>query len=153
MAIKSNLVKAYRDEENFWKQKSKEKWLVKGDKNTKFFHASVKATRSRNGIKKLLGDDGIMSKSEASKGDVAVKYFQNLFKSSKPHKFQDVFRDFELRISSRVNDLLIRKISKEEVKWDVFSIKPASSPSADGMTGLFFQHYWNIIVIKSLQKF
>lgn len=46
-----------------------------GDKNTKYFHASVKADRSRNSLDKLVDDQGISHRSEASIGDVAVSYF------------------------------------------------------------------------------
>ncbi|KAL0804916.1 hypothetical protein Bca101_097407 [Brassica carinata] len=39
--IRCDLLKAYRDEENYWKQKSKDDWIIHGDGNTKVFHAAV----------------------------------------------------------------------------------------------------------------
>lgn len=136
--LKNRLVEAYREEESHWQQKSIATWLHAGDKNTKYFHASVKNTRSKNGLSKLLDDNGIMHKLEASKGDVAASYFQKLFSSSDPTNSQDLLDGFEPRVTAEMNELLIGKISLEEVKTAVFSIKASSAPGSDGMTGLFF---------------
>lgn len=40
-------------EEEFWWGKPWENWLATGNKNTKFFHASVRARRERNKIKEI----------------------------------------------------------------------------------------------------
>ena len=78
-ALKRDLVKAYRDEEIYWWQKSNEKWMYAGDRNTKFFQNSVKAARAKNNIEKLLNDRGEEVFSEAAKGDVAIEFFLQTF--------------------------------------------------------------------------
>ena len=143
--LKRDLVVAHREEESFWQEKTRDKWLNSGDKNTKYFHASVKAERSKNGLDMLVDEAGISHKSEASKGDVAAKYFHDLFSSSYPDNCEQIFHDFQPSISPDMNSILIEEVTKEEVKAAVFSIKPSSAPGYDGMTGLFFQQYWEIV--------
>ena len=48
--LKKKLAAAYKDEEVYWSKKVRQKWLVEGDKNTKFFHACVAGRRKRNRI-------------------------------------------------------------------------------------------------------
>ncbi|KAG2277884.1 hypothetical protein Bca52824_060439 [Brassica carinata] len=48
LRLKWSLYEAFRDEELYWKQKSRATWLREGDQNTKFFHATTKQRRARN---------------------------------------------------------------------------------------------------------
>ncbi|KAF8082821.1 hypothetical protein N665_0806s0004 [Sinapis alba] len=139
--LRRELIKAYKEEEMFWRQKSKEKWAVKGDRNTKFYHASVKANRAKNRINKLVDANGMPQWSEAAKGEVAVEYFSTLFTSNCNEDYSAFFSGFSARVTTSMNDQLIRPVSKAEVKEAVYAIKAASAPGPDGMTGLFFQKY------------
>lgn len=99
---------------------------------------------------------GNYQRSEASKGDEACSYFSNLFKSSNPDSFDEIFQGFIVRVTERMNGRLIVVVSSEEVKDADFSIKPSSAPGPDGMSGLFFQKYWSIIgdkVTKEVHEF
>lgn len=143
--LKSELVKAYKEEETYWRQKCKDKWASKGDLNTKFYHASVKTSRSRKRILKLRDDSGQMQFSEAAKAQVANDYFTKLFKKESLDNFEHFFEGFEPKVSETMNDLLIREVSTEEVREAVFAINPSSAPGPDGMSGLFFQKYWSVV--------
>lgn len=144
-ALKIEIGKAFHEEEEFWRQKSRDKWLVVGDNNTCFFHASVKATRQRNFISKLVEEDGQEFTSNEDMGKVAAGYFEKLFSTSVPVGVESFFAGMEPRVTEAMNFKLIREVTGEEIREAVFSIKPLSVPGADGMNGLFFQQYWEVI--------
>ncbi|KAG2281256.1 hypothetical protein Bca52824_052476 [Brassica carinata] len=56
--LKWNLCAAFRDEELYWKQKSRANWLREGDRNTIFFHPTTKQRRARNRVLKLRRTNG-----------------------------------------------------------------------------------------------
>lgn len=154
--LKRSLVEAYKEEESLWSQRSREKWHKDGDLNTKFFYASVKASRARKRIEILKDINGNSQRSEASKGKVAFAYFTELFRSSNPGNFDEFFQGFQSKLSTQVNNSLVRHVTNQEIKDVVFSIKPSSAPGPDGMNALFFQKYWDIVgeqVSKEVKNF
>lgn len=96
--------------------------------------------------------NGNLQRSEAAKREVASAYFQNLFKSSNPRCFDNWFEGFPPKFTEGINEKLIRLITKEEIKDAIFSIKPSSAPGPDGMSALFFQHYWDIVGVKLIAE-
>ncbi|KAG2290703.1 hypothetical protein Bca52824_050307 [Brassica carinata] len=105
--LRRELMRAQRDEEMYWWQKSKDKWLNGGDKNSRFFHNSVKASRQTNSIDKLLNSEGVEVFSEAAKGEVAIEFYSNLFKSSNPPPFTFWFNDMRPRVTAQMNKDLV----------------------------------------------
>lgn len=154
-SIKKELMQAYKEEEMFWRQKSREKWLRLGDRNSKFFHLSVKANRNRLYLLRLKDKMGQDQWSDAAKAEVAVEYFTELFTTSNPALYQPVFQSMIVKVTPSMNKCLTAKITREEVKEAIFSIKADSAPGPDGMTGEFFQKFWPTIgdeVTKEVQE-
>ncbi|KAL9661991.1 hypothetical protein QQ045_026819 [Rhodiola kirilowii] len=60
-------------------QKARLQWLADGDRNSKFFHAAIKARRARNLINLEL-PDGSFSSDRDLIGAQAVEHFSSLFK-------------------------------------------------------------------------
>ncbi|XP_010436306.1 PREDICTED: uncharacterized protein LOC104720031 [Camelina sativa] len=149
-ALKKDLAKAYRDEEIFWKQKSRKKWFRCGNRNTKFFHASVKENRQRKRIEKFKDVNGNFQVSEAAKGEVDAAYFQNLFTSSNPVRFDQWFDSLEPRVSGEMNDNLIAKVTAQEIKETLFSINPVKAPGADGCMPVEWNYTHLCLIPKTL---
>lgn len=130
--------------EELWKIKSRKTWLTTKDLNTKFFHLSTVIRRRRNAIEFLKNDHEEWLSSRALVGEHIVAYFQNLFTTDSPV----IPSDLEGLISPHsplVENASICKIpSSEEIWAAVWDIGSHKSPNPDGMTGLFYKHFWAI---------
>ncbi|KAL2253085.1 UNVERIFIED_CONTAM: hypothetical protein Sindi_0103200 [Sesamum indicum] len=84
------LVHALNLESEFWRQKSNSKWLEAGERNTKFFHASVKKKRLKSRISTVMDNQQEITDSAQIK-DSAVHFFGSLLSdfptTSLPHDF------------------------------------------------------------------
>lgn len=150
--IKDQLGKAYADEESFWRQKSRHKWLLNGDKNTQFFHAAVKANRIGNSLNFLVDENGKEHTRNSEKGKVASLFFDNLFSSSYPLNLNSFLEGFQVKISAIMNQELTKQITEEEVHSAQFSINSDSAPGPDGFTTLFFQQHWELVKSQILKE-
>lgn len=145
LELKWKLCEAYREEELFWKQKSRTMWLREGDRNTKFFHAKTKQRRARNRITKLLDSMGNWVESEEGIEALASEYFANLFTASVPQDREEAFRFTTAKVSQEMNEMLIREPTDVEIRKAMFAIHPEKAPGPDGMTSLFYQRFWKLI--------
>ncbi|XP_010445291.1 PREDICTED: uncharacterized protein LOC104727934 [Camelina sativa] len=106
--LRRQLNQAYKDEETHWKLKSRNKWLNEGDRNTKYFHASSKARKSRNRIKSILDDNGIEHFRDNVIGKVAEAYFQKLFTATPSTDFDSIISDISPRVTPEINSDLLK---------------------------------------------
>ncbi|MQM10051.1 hypothetical protein Taro_042937 [Colocasia esculenta] len=156
-ATNAKLHIAMNKEEVFWKQKSRVDWLMNGDRNTTFYHATVNCNRKRSFIHRLKinGSGGCCSDPEVLRKE-AVSFFQTLL-SSDDHVLDPRFLCYiPSLITSDQNDKLCKSPSAEDVKDVVFSMDGSSAPGLDGFSGMFFAHCWNIIcndVVAAVQGF
>ncbi|KAF8088698.1 hypothetical protein N665_0532s0058 [Sinapis alba] len=140
-SLKIELMKANREEEEYWSQKSYNNWLKRGDKNTRFFHDSVKAARGKKRIDMLLNENGREMRDAKEKGKVAVDYFSYLFSSSNPSGFHTIFTDFVAR------QFQMKRLSKR--------FSQSKRPVHQGLMVCLdcsFKGFGRISDVKSLQK-
>ncbi|CAN1136858.1 Transposon TX1 uncharacterized 149 kDa protein [Linum perenne] len=143
--ILGRLKDCWKQEEEFWSQRARVKWLSEGDWNTRFFHLSTIQRKQRNSIWRLKVDEDTWVENESEIKEHICTFFRDLFhrrESGVPEGFE---RDIPKVITPQINDDLIRPIGDEEIRVAAFDMRPNKSPGPDGFSGKFYRRYWNII--------
>ncbi|XP_074265507.1 uncharacterized protein LOC141587943 [Silene latifolia] len=140
-----DIARLIRQEELFWRQRSRILWLREGDRNTKYFHRKAGERKMKNMITKLVDDEGREFQTEESMASCAVRYFQNLFTSSKPTGFNELLVGVTGRVTSAMNDGLREPYTAEDVRNALDQMHPLKAPGVDGMNALLYQTYWHIV--------
>ncbi|GKA75926.1 RNA-directed DNA polymerase, eukaryota [Tanacetum coccineum] len=124
-------------------QKSKMRWSIEGDENSKSFHGIINKQRNNLAIRGILVDGSWIEDPKVVKNQF-LSHFKERFNKPCSSHFT-VGMDFPNKLSvDQINDLE-RPITKDEIKgaaWDCGSDK---SPSPDGFTFGFFRRYWNFL--------
>ncbi|KAG7536796.1 Endonuclease/exonuclease/phosphatase superfamily [Arabidopsis suecica] len=150
---------AYKEEEEFWKQRSRQLWLTLGDKNTGFFHAITKGRKAINKFSVFEDEAGKKYYEEDKILGVIVDYYQQLFtkQDSNERDRKETIQEAILPcITEEMNDKLITIPSANEIRLACFSIHADKAPGPDWFSASFFQTNWENIkeqIIQEVQQF
>jgi hypothetical protein len=139
-------------EEVFWKQKSRELWLICTDLNTKFFHASTTCRRRYNSISSLKNLDGFVIIGKDNIGSLLVNHFSSLFSTTNPILDDGLSELVDMVITE--DDIVTLCIFPDE--FEIFSTISALSLNKAPRPGLFYKSYWPIVecsVVALVQSF
>ncbi|XP_015958565.1 uncharacterized protein LOC107482544 [Arachis duranensis] len=129
-------------EELMWYQKSREKWIRCGDRNTKFFHLQTIIRRKRNKIHGLFLEDGTWSSEATVLDSETNSFFQKLF-STREAVNLDAMGKFPCpSLSREACQKLVEPVALEEVKRAVFGMNSFKAPGPDGFQALFYKEFW-----------
>jgi len=147
------------NEESFYKQKSRVRWLKEGDRNTKFFHLSVKKRQLRNRILSVKNSSGDFITDIDLVPQVFVSYFADLLAPqvslTKP-SLQELKEFIRRPLSMDQVSSLSSPILDTEIRDTLFSLPRGKAPGPDGFTAEFFKSNWDIVgssVIESVNEF
>ncbi|GKA17175.1 RNA-directed DNA polymerase, eukaryota [Tanacetum coccineum] len=135
-------------------QKTKIRWHVEGDENSKFFHGMLNKTRSMNNIRGIM-DNGKWTDEPSEVKKEFFQYFSERFCESVPNGVS-IDKDFPKSLSKESQEDIERNITLEEIKKAVWECGTDKSPGPDGYSFGFYRRYWNIInndVVKAVQWF
>lgn len=154
--INQNLLLAYKKEEEFWKQRSRQLWLALGDKNTGYFHAATKGRRAINNISVIENMEGLPVYEEKDISNAISDYFQQIFTSQSGERNSIISEALTPCITADMNAALIKMPTATEIKQSCFAIHPDKAPGPDGFSACFFQSNWDTVgdkIITEVQSF
>jgi hypothetical protein len=140
---REKLSKVLKQEEEYWKQRSKTHWLRDGDSNTKFFHAMASSRRRRNHITKLSNNEGDLVHDQSGICNIAKEYFDNLFQQG-DNDDEEVTSLMGGRVTNEDNQSLTRDFHIEEFKDALFSMHSDKAPGPDGLNPAFYKRFWEL---------
>jgi hypothetical protein len=141
--LESNLRKRVDEENISLKQKARDKFMLDGDENSKYFHLLAKHKKRKLKILTLSHGD-IMAQGENGINQLATSFYKNLFGPSQDSSISLDYL-YMKRLDDDERELLTSPFSMEEIKDVVFSLKHNSAPGPDGFPSEFFQDFWDTI--------
>ena len=143
-------------EEDMWHQRSRHCWLQSGDRNTSFFHAKASNRHQRNKILRIKDSEDNWQEDEEMIGRTFVEYFENLFTTSQPEVSAELLDAIQTKVTDKMNTRLLQEFQASEVEKALKQMHPMKAPGPDGMSPLFYQHFWptvNSIVTRTMLDF
>nr|GFC91028.1 RNA-directed DNA polymerase, eukaryota [Tanacetum cinerariifolium] len=121
-------------------QKSKIKWTIEGEENSKFFHGIINKKRSQLSIRGVFVDGDWNTDPEVVK-DVFKDHFATRFKQP-AHGRLKLNISFPSRLSADQVADIDCSVSRDEIRVAVWNFVENKSPGPDEYTFEFFRRYW-----------
>jgi hypothetical protein len=130
--LQSELAEILKKEEMMWFQRSRAKWLMDGDRNTRYYHLKTINRRRYNNVIMLRNDVGEWVEDPVQLQSMVNNFYYDLFSKSN-ERWEWMQADVTFPILNRETfDMLGMPIEDQEVKKALFSMSPWKAPSPDG---------------------
>ena len=145
LRLNKEISKLLVKEEQMWKQQSRSLWLQEGDNNTRYFHSQASHGFRMNRIDNLDDANRDLCSDEDGISNILINYYQQLFTSSNPSMIEAIVEQIPCSINDEMNEELLADFTREEVVVALKQMEPLKAPGPDGLSLLFFQHYWHAV--------
>jgi hypothetical protein len=71
-------------------------------------------------------------------------FYEDLYRSEGVEDMEEVINVIPAKVTSQMNDKLLKPISGEEVKVALFQMFPTKAPGLDGFPTHFFKTHWEL---------
>jgi hypothetical protein len=120
-----------------------EKWVLKEDNNTKFFHLYANGRRRKKTILSLEQDGVVLTDREQIQ-DTIYSFYKQLFgfRPKSTVGMDEGTCEGRGRLSQEDNEEILKPFSKEEVKKTIFEMKEESALGPDGFSECLYKNSW-----------
>lgn len=121
--------------------KSRNLWLKARDKNTTFFHNSMKVRRARNQIDKIQVENQEIKGVEEIK-KAAHKHFKFLLSATEETaEYEEILQHTKKKIKKEQKKDMCKDLTEEEIVEAIWSLHSNKSPRPDGFTIAFYNNH------------
>ncbi|KAI9175087.1 hypothetical protein LWI28_027078 [Acer negundo] len=124
--------------ECFYRNRSRVRWLHDGDRNTSFFHASIKRRQYRNNIS-ALSINGVLLEDWPTIRDHIISYYSGIFSSdvSRVGRYLSIVDGVIPSLVTAVENAFLTSVPyADDIHDAVFAMDAASALGPDGFSGL-----------------
>lgn len=128
------------------RQRSRDRNILEGDRNTTYFQAIANQRNRKKRIDILEGPNGLVE-DDVAMMEIAVNFYKDLFKKETREgiSLSTNFWDDRDKVTNEENEMLTSPFSEEEIKQAIFSCYAEGAPGPDGLPFLFYQKFWNFV--------
>ncbi|XP_021621482.1 uncharacterized protein LOC110621511 [Manihot esculenta] len=115
LKLKKQLEDILEQEELFWFQKSKEDWIVSGDRNTWYYHLSTLVRNKKSPVTRLMDDMGNWIEDSIQLQALVRDFYCNLYTLDRASELNRARSGLLTRLNSTHNLILNEDFSRDEV--------------------------------------
>lgn len=134
-------------QETFLKQRARINFANQGDRNSKFFHATMVVRNRRNTIKSIELDNGEWITCEKRIKAEFVRHFRAIYTRGNRESIYRVFNHDLLldlpKIPTWATEMLESVPNQQEIKVALISLGPDKAPGPDGFNARMIQDNWD----------
>ncbi|XP_061336789.1 uncharacterized protein LOC133283880 [Gastrolobium bilobum] len=135
----------YIKEELVWFQRSRQKWLVDGDRNTRFYHSTTLTCKRRNKILSLKNEMGEWITKPGELKNMVLDFYRKLYTEDNYNVTHFPLLGGFPKVTSSSFSHVQRVPGPAEIREVCMSMDGFKAPGPDGMQVCFLQAQWNVI--------
>jgi hypothetical protein len=137
--LQTELSVLLKQEELMWHQRSRARWLLDGDRNTKYYHLKTVQRRRKNNVTMLKDANGQWIEDVNQLQKLANEFYIKLFtEDNLVREWHQTPISYPLLTQDELQQLAA-PITQEEVRSAVFNMHPWKAPGPGGFPAGFYQ--------------